>query len=190
MAQGSSPRLSETGRSRRCKYSLDEKIGDLNRPDERGVQPLTRALTPPLTTHGNLIAIALIAAKADLNKGTPPPLLCAVELYSDSFRMKIVELMLNAAQPSGRDTAGNTALHVASRSRDTRVMKLLIEAQADVTATDNAGRTALHAALDGNLDSSDSDDSETEKHGLRVQKLTCPSLSTHVKSYYRLFVCC
>lgn len=162
------------------KVLVDEKFGDLDRPDEDGMLPLTRALTPPLTTHADAIAMALIAAKASVNKGPLPPLLCAVELHSDVFRMRTIKALLNAkAQPGGGDVAGTTALHVAARGRDMGVIRVLVDAKADVTAADNAGRTALHMALDGNLDSSDSDDSESEE---QPQKLDAESPQIRLKT--------
>lgn len=89
----------------------------------------------------------LIAAKADINRQTPAgytPLMTAASYEIDTMLQKLLEHRECQKRISQGNIQGLTALHFAAKSGSLACVRLLLEAGAPASKTDEYGRTPMH----------------------------------------------
>jgi len=105
------------------------------------------ALYEAVYKHYEDLALFLIAAGADVNK-SPGVYIDGASGITPLHRAVGMPLVVKAlvarkANLDARDSTGETPLHWAARYDDMEIVRLLIEAGADVTVKDREGRTPL-----------------------------------------------
>ncbi|KLP20609.1 endocytosis ankyrin repeat protein Nuc-2 [Fusarium fujikuroi] len=89
----------------------------------------------------------LIAAKADINRQTPAgytPLMTAASYEIDTMLQKLLEHRECQKRIGQGNIQGLTALHFAAKSGSLACVRLLLEAGAPASKTDEYGRTPMH----------------------------------------------
>ncbi|HEV7738195.1 MAG TPA: ankyrin repeat domain-containing protein, partial [Chlamydiales bacterium] len=96
--------------------------------------------------HGEEDYVKLfIAAKANINEGTQPP----ITLAAERNHVEVVDLLIKAnASLEKEDLTGSTPLICAAASNAVGAAQLLLAAKANVNATNFGDQTPLDAALD------------------------------------------
>ncbi len=117
---------------------------DANGRDRDDHTPLGEA-----TRYGHKEAVdALLAAGADTNlpSAGSAPLLLTVSGHEVRYDI-VAALIAKGADINTKDSQGNTALHLAIRSRAEELVKMLLAGGVDINAADTEGCTPLHRAL-------------------------------------------
>jgi ankyrin repeat protein len=126
------------------RYLVETAKADVAAEDETGLTPL---LNTSIYGHLNIVQYLLsVGAVEAKNKEGLTPLLVA----SQRGHLNIVQYSLSTVKDSvdTRDTGGNTALHHACLGGQMHILQHLIEAGANVEASNKHGDQALHIACD------------------------------------------
>lgn len=113
---------------------------DVNAMDGEGLAPLYYSIS----TNDPKIAFVLLEYNANPNKVSPCPPLC-LALMLKRFDIA-TELIDKKADPNAKTARGSSALHIASESGRSDIVRRLIDAGAIVSVTDGDGNTPLHRA--------------------------------------------
>lgn len=147
---GDTPLISAAARGHRKAIDVLLAAGaKLEAKGGNGNTPLIRA-----AANGQDESIdALLEADANLeakNRDGDTALVRAVSAYwGNRPNIKIIGALLKkGANPNAKGKDGNTALHHAARLGNCDIIHMLLEADADIEATNNLGRTALHCAAE------------------------------------------
>ncbi|KAL2796369.1 ankyrin repeat-containing domain protein [Aspergillus keveii] len=139
---------SRKGRAKVVQFLLDNKW-DPSLPDGSGKTPLVHAV---MGRHYEAVDVLLKSQKVNVNaysqRGTTPLLLA-----SFNGDAKVAKLLIDkGANVEARNKKGRTALHIAAKhDRKVNILWELLNAGADLNATDRQGDTPLCHAL-GNVD--------------------------------------
>lgn len=148
-AEGTTPLIEAVYRRREnlVKFLL-EKGADPNLKNEKGITPLYAALDGEYGAS-DLLVKTLVAAGSRVNEpvsgGWTPLHKAAEHKYGDITAF----LLENGAEEDAQNLASQTPLMCVEKNVDNAV--LLLDAGANVKATDNKGRTPLHFAAKNNL---------------------------------------
>ena len=118
---------------------LIEHKADTNAVNHRNETPLNQAVK--YRFHN--VAIALLDAKADPNRGQSSLMLEMQSLPLQHSRQKLLECR---AHVNAMDSQGRTPLHHASGISSWHLAEMLLKSRADPNALDHAGQTPLHYA--------------------------------------------
>jgi len=95
--------------------------------------------------NGDVKTLTMLAPKFDASNATGGRFLhAAVGMWCDDNAEMVGFLLTAGADPNVADDKGRRPLHDAAQYCHPAAVKLLLDSKADVRATDNDGRTALH----------------------------------------------
>lgn len=166
---------------------LIERKADINLVDTSGCTPLEASLTSPrsLSLAGFLISYGALPEFTERGNETLLHEACAEGVFA------LVKALLDKGyNPEKRDSEGRTALHHACIGSHVKVVELLLNPPqysswepADVNATCNAGRSALHEASSLDvaellLDSGANPSVADKKHKTPLHECSSPELAS------------
>ena len=74
------------------------------------------------------------------------PLFCAIESGNSNVVLKLLKSQADKQVTMTKDPVGDTAMHLATRKRDSDMCKTLVEAGSQVDVQNTEGQTPLHLA--------------------------------------------
>ncbi len=127
---------------------------NVNEKDEEGETPLHWAVKRKNTDVIDALLQAGAGAETPALKKKAALIAAGCESWNTEFFLrnmtseKIGECLKAGADPNGRDSGGDTALHNAASTYNTAVISILLKAGADVNAKNKKGETPLYRAVD------------------------------------------